>query len=95
MTDKNFESLRQAHPTFTYRAYHWEKREDCLQLQFDFEVNGHEWTEKQKLEHTYETNSLRLVAEGKLSEEQRKIALDITLISLKKKMKKNPWCNLI
>ncbi|MBQ2489352.1 MAG: hypothetical protein II525_06080 [Bacteroidales bacterium] len=39
MTDKNFESLRQAHPTFTYRAYHWEKREDCLQLQFYFEVN--------------------------------------------------------
>ena len=39
MTDKNFESLRQAHPLFTYRAYHWEKREDCLQLHFDFEVN--------------------------------------------------------
>ncbi|MBO7624663.1 MAG: hypothetical protein J6S82_05065 [Bacteroidales bacterium] len=39
MTEMNFESLRQAHPLFTYRAYHWEKREDCLQLQFDFEVN--------------------------------------------------------
>ncbi|HID0602820.1 TPA: tape measure protein, partial [Acinetobacter baumannii] len=31
---------------------------------------------KQKLEYTYEINSLRLVAEGKLSEDQRKVALD-------------------
>ncbi|MFP0679403.1 phage tail tape measure protein, partial [Acinetobacter baumannii] len=34
------------------------------------------WTEEQKLDYTYETNSLRLVAEGKLSEDQRKVALD-------------------
>ncbi|MEC6752301.1 phage tail protein, partial [Acinetobacter baumannii] len=46
------------------------------QKQFDFEVNGYKWTEKQKLEYTYEINSLRLVAEGKLSEDQRKVALD-------------------
>ncbi len=51
--------------------------EDKLaQKQFDFEVNGYKWTEEQKLEYTYETNSLRLVAEGKLSEDQRKIALN-------------------
>ncbi|HAV3159247.1 TPA: tape measure protein [Acinetobacter baumannii] len=51
--------------------------EDKLsQKQFDFEVNGYKWTEKQKLEYTYEINSLRLVAEGKLSEDQRKVALD-------------------
>ncbi|MCZ3342361.1 phage tail tape measure protein, partial [Acinetobacter baumannii] len=40
--------------------------EDKLaQKQFDFEVNGYKWTEEQKLDYTYETNSLRLVAEGK------------------------------
>ena len=51
--------------------------EDKLaQKQFDFEVNGYKWTEEQKLDYTYETNSLRLVAEGKLTEEQRKIAID-------------------
>ncbi|MDC4505876.1 phage tail protein, partial [Acinetobacter baumannii] len=36
----------------------------------------YKWTEEQKLDYTYETNSLRLVAEGKLSEDQRKVALD-------------------
>ncbi len=51
--------------------------EDKLaQKQFDFEVNGYKWTEEQKLDYTYETNSLRLVAEGKLSEDQRQVALD-------------------
>ncbi|HFF4507399.1 TPA: tape measure protein [Acinetobacter baumannii] len=51
--------------------------EDKLsQKQFDFEVNGYKWTEEQKLDYTYETNSLRLVAKGKLSEDQRKVALD-------------------
>ncbi|HEN9535234.1 TPA: tape measure protein [Acinetobacter baumannii] len=54
----------------------FDAEDQLAQKQFDFEVNGHEWTEKQKLEHTYETNSLRLVAEGKLTEEQRKIAID-------------------
>ncbi|MFG3950375.1 tape measure protein, partial [Acinetobacter baumannii] len=54
----------------------FDAQDQLAQKQFDFEVNGHEWTEKQKLEHTYETNSLRLVAEGKLSEDQRKVALD-------------------
>ncbi|EPH1756587.1 tape measure protein, partial [Acinetobacter baumannii] len=38
--------------------------------------NGYKWTEEQKLDYTYKTNSLRLVAEGKLSEDQRKVALD-------------------
>lgn len=50
--------------------------DELAQKQFDFEVNGYKWTEEQKLDYTYETNSLRLVAEGKLSEDQRKIALD-------------------
>ncbi|MDC5069397.1 tape measure protein [Acinetobacter baumannii] len=54
----------------------FDAEDQLAQKQFDFEVNGHEWTEKQKLEHTYEINSLRLVAEGKLTEEQRKIAID-------------------
>lgn len=49
--------------------------EDKLaQKQFDFEVNGYKWTEKQKLEYTKETSALRLVAEGKLSKEQLDIA---------------------
>ncbi|WP_410204727.1 tape measure protein [Acinetobacter baumannii] len=54
----------------------FDAQDQLAQKQFDFEVNGHEWTEEKKLEHTYETNSLRLVAEGKLTEEQRKIAID-------------------
>ncbi|MDC4278626.1 tape measure protein [Acinetobacter baumannii] len=54
----------------------FDAQDQLAQKQFDFEVNGHEWTEEKKLEYTYETNSLRLVAEGKLTEEQRKIAID-------------------
>ncbi|CAM0732054.1 tape measure protein [Acinetobacter baumannii] len=54
----------------------YDAEDKLAQKQFDFEVNGHEWTEEKKLEYTYETNSLRLVAEGKLTEEQRKIAID-------------------
>lgn len=54
----------------------FDAEEKLAQKQFDFEVNGYEWTEEQKLDYTYETNSLRLVAEGKLTEEQRKIAID-------------------
>lgn len=53
----------------------FDAEDNLAQKQFDFEVNGYKWTEEKKLEYTYETNSLRLVAEGKLSEEQRKIAL--------------------
>ncbi|HFX7570833.1 TPA: tape measure protein, partial [Acinetobacter baumannii] len=54
----------------------FDAEEKLAQKQFDFEVNGYKWTEKQKLEYTYEINSLRLVTEGKLTEEQRKIAID-------------------
>ncbi|AOX93710.1 Tail protein [Acinetobacter baumannii] len=54
----------------------YDAEDKLAQKQFDFEVNGYKWTEKQKLEYTYEINSLRLVAEGKLSEDQRKVALD-------------------
>ncbi|HGY3247351.1 TPA: hypothetical protein ACNVU8_003719, partial [Acinetobacter baumannii] len=53
----------------------FDAEEKLAQKQFDFEVNGYKWTEEQKLDYTYETNSLRLVAEGKLSEDQRKVAL--------------------
>ncbi|AWO15078.1 tape measure protein [Acinetobacter baumannii] len=53
----------------------YDAEDKLAQKQFDFEVNGYKWTEKQKLEYTYETNSLRLVAEGKRSEDQRKVAL--------------------
>ncbi len=54
----------------------YKAQDELAKLQQDFEVNGYKWTEEQKLEYTYETNSLRLVAEGKLSEDQRKVALD-------------------
>ncbi len=54
----------------------YDAEDKLAQKQFDFEVNGYKWTEEQKLDYTYETNSLRLVAEGKLSEDQRKVALD-------------------
>ncbi|WP_081311124.1 tape measure protein, partial [Acinetobacter pittii] len=54
----------------------YDAEDKLAQKQFDFEVNGYKWTEEQKLDYTYETNSLRLVAEGKLTEEQRKIAID-------------------
>ncbi|EPJ3961570.1 tape measure protein [Acinetobacter baumannii] len=54
----------------------YKAQDELAKLQQDFEVNGYKWTEKQKLEYTYEINSLRLVAEGKLSEDQRKVALD-------------------
>ncbi|CAM0729619.1 tape measure protein [Acinetobacter baumannii] len=54
----------------------FDAQDQLAQKQFDFEVNGYKWTEEKKLEFTYETNSLRLVAEGKLTEEQRKIAID-------------------
>lgn len=64
----------------------FDAQDQLAQKQFDFEVNGHEWTEKQKLEHTYETNSLRLVAEGKLTEEQRKIAIDSFKLQMKQEI---------
>ncbi|EPR9360497.1 tape measure protein, partial [Acinetobacter baumannii] len=54
----------------------YDAEDKLAQKQFDFEVNGYKWTEEQKLDYTYETNSLRLVAEGKLSKDQRKVALD-------------------
>ncbi|EPG4808055.1 transglycosylase SLT domain-containing protein, partial [Acinetobacter baumannii] len=54
----------------------YDAEDKLAQKQFDFEVNGYKWTEEQKLDYTYETNSLRLVTEGKLTEEQRKIAID-------------------
>ncbi|MDC4872613.1 tape measure protein [Acinetobacter baumannii] len=53
----------------------YDAEDKLAQKQFDFEVNGYKWTEEQKLDYTHETNSLRLVAEGKLSEDQRKVAL--------------------
>uniref|UniRef100_UPI000810A613 tape measure protein n=1 Tax=Acinetobacter baumannii TaxID=470 RepID=UPI000810A613 len=52
----------------------YKAQDELAKLQQDFEVNGYKWTEEQKLEYTYETNSLRLVAEGKLSKEQLDIA---------------------
>ncbi|WP_457794751.1 tape measure protein [Acinetobacter baumannii] len=54
----------------------YKAQDELAKLQQDFEVNGYKWTEEQKLDYTYETNSLRLVAEGKLSEDQRQVALD-------------------
>ncbi len=38
-------------------------------LQQDYELNGYKYTESQKLQYTYDTNVLRLDAEGKYSDE--------------------------
>ncbi|WP_202724293.1 tape measure protein [Acinetobacter pittii] len=52
----------------------FDAEDELAKKQFDFETNGFKWTEEKKLEYTKETNSLRLIAEGKLSDEQIKIA---------------------
>jgi tape measure domain-containing protein len=71
----------------------FDAEDELAKKQFDFETNGFKWTEEKKLEYTKETNSLRLIAEGKLSDEQIKIAKEglneqyqheLTLINLTK-----------
>ncbi|MGN5753120.1 tape measure protein [Acinetobacter calcoaceticus] len=78
----------------------YKAQDELAKLQQDFEVNGYKWTEEKKLEYTKETNSLRLVAEGKLSDEQIKIAKEglnqqyqheLTLINLTKAAKKTAY----
>ncbi|MDV2441386.1 tape measure protein [Acinetobacter gerneri] len=44
------------------------------ELQIDSDLNGWKWNENQKLVYTYQTNKLRLDAEGKLGEDIRDLA---------------------
>lgn len=51
----------------------YDAEDKLAKLQQEYEVEGYKWTEERKLQYTYETNVLRLMAEGKFSEEQKKI----------------------
>lgn len=51
----------------------YDAEDKIAKLQQKFDVEGHKWTEERKLQYTYETNVLRLTAEGKFSEDQKKI----------------------
>lgn len=51
----------------------YEAQDNLAKLQQEYEADGYKWTEERKLQYTYETNVLRLTAEGKFSEEQKKI----------------------
>lgn len=51
----------------------YDAEDKLAKLQQEFDVEGHKWTEERKLQYTYETNVLRLTAEGKFSEDQKKI----------------------
>lgn len=51
----------------------YDAQDKLAKLQQEFDVEGHKWTEERKLQHTYDTNVLRLTAEGKFSDDQKKI----------------------
>lgn len=51
----------------------YDAKDKLAKLQQEFDVEGHKWTEERKLQYTYDTNVLRLTAEGKFSEDQKKI----------------------
>ncbi len=51
----------------------YKAQDELAKLQQEYEADGYKWTEERKLQYTYETNVLRLTAEGKFSEEQKKI----------------------
>ena len=51
----------------------YDAEDKLAKLQQEFDVEGHKWTEERKLQYTYDTNVLRLTAEGKFSEDQKKI----------------------
>lgn len=51
----------------------YDAEDKLAKLQQEFDVEGHKWTEERKLQYTYETNVERLTAEGKFSEDQKKI----------------------
>ena len=51
----------------------YDAQDKLAKLQQEFDVEGHKWTEERKLQYTYDTNVLRLTAEGKFSEDQKKI----------------------
>jgi tape measure domain-containing protein len=51
----------------------YDAEDKLAKLQQEFDIEGHKWTEERKLQYTYDTNVLRLTAEGKFSEDQKKI----------------------
>lgn len=51
----------------------YDAEDKLAKLQQEFDVEGHKWTEERKLQYTYDTNVLRLTAEGRFSEDQKKI----------------------
>ena len=51
----------------------YDAEDKLAKLQQEFDVEGHKWTEERKLQYTYDTNVLRLTAEGNFSEDQKKI----------------------
>ncbi|MCY1161834.1 tape measure domain protein [compost metagenome] len=51
----------------------YEAQDKLAKLQQEYEAEGYKWTEERKLQYTYETNVLRLTAEGKFSKDQKKI----------------------
>jgi tape measure domain-containing protein len=51
----------------------YEAQDKLAKLQQEYEADGYKWTEERKLQYAYETNVLRLTAEGKFSEDQKKI----------------------
>lgn len=52
----------------------YDAQDKLAQLQIDSDLNGWKWNENQKLVYTYQTNKLRLDAEGKLGEDIKDLA---------------------
>ncbi|MFW1734218.1 tape measure protein [Acinetobacter sp. ULE_I037] len=52
----------------------YDAQDKLAQLQIDEDLNSYKWTENQKLVYTYQTNKLRLDAEGKLSDDVKELA---------------------
>lgn len=52
----------------------YDAQDKLAQLQIDEDLNSYKWTENQKLVYTYQTNKLRLDAEGKLNDDVNELA---------------------
>lgn len=52
----------------------YDAQDKLAQLQIDEDLNSYKWTENQKLVYTYQTNKLRLDAEGKLNDDVKELA---------------------
>lgn len=51
----------------------YDSQDKLATMQQEYEVEGYKWTEEKKLQFTYDTNVLRLAAEGKFSDDQKNI----------------------